>query len=150
MSQLETTVRTEIEALHDFFTLWFSGKCGQDRDLFDMGLTSRMAEDVLLIQPGGGVLGKASFCDAVWKGYGFSPQFRIAIRNVELRPIIFEDYVLVTYEEWQRGAVNSTPPDNGRLASVLFSVQDERPAKWLHIHETWLPKARYTQAAFDF
>ena len=150
MSKLKEAVRTEIEALHDFFALWFSGKCAHDRALFNIGLSERMDDKVLLIQPGGKALAKDAFCDAVWKGYGFSPDFRIKIRNVTLRPITLQDHVLAIYEEWQRGAVNSTPPDNGRLASVLFSLNAGRPAKWLHIHETWLPEARYTPEAFSF
>lgn len=30
------------------------------------------------------------------------------------------DFILATYEGWQRNALASKPPDNGRIASVLF------------------------------
>ena len=151
MTGLQGAVQAEIEDLHIFFIEWFSGACAKDDAVFDRRVTDRMADDLVLIPPGGNAIDKKIICDAVRGGYGLSPDFRIVIRNVELRPVKLAGHVLAIYEEWQRGAVNSTPPDNGRVASVLFKLDDQgRPEKWLHIHETWLPEARYTNEAFDF
>ena len=143
-------VTDEIIALHDFFTEWFPGRCAQDESLFNARLTDRMDENLILVQPGGRSIDKQTFCDAVWSGYGKSPDFRAIIRNVELRPVTLEGHVLVTYEEWQRGAVNSMPEDNARTASVLFALEDEKPRRWIHIHETWLPDDRITPQSMDF
>ena len=59
--------------------------------------------------------------------------------------------MLATYEEWQRNALASTPPDNGRVATVLF--EDDRAEdrlRWLHIHETWLPEEVMAAGPYDF
>ena len=150
MSSLLQSVSDEIVALHDFFTDWFSGRCAKDDALFKRRLIDRMDEDLVLIQPGGESIGKTVFCNAVWNGYGKSPEFRAIIRNVELRPAELPQHVLVTYEEWQRGAKNSKPEDNARVASVLFALDDDQPGRWIHIHETWLPDRRVTPEAMDF
>lgn len=150
MTALLTAVTQEIVALHDFFTDWFPGRCAQDEALFNDRLTDRMDDDLILIQPGGESINKTVFCNAVWSGYGKSPSFRAIIRNVELRPIEVPGFVLVTYEEWQRGAQNSKPEDNARVASVLFAMTGDQPKCWTHIHETWLPDNQITPEAMDF
>lgn len=57
-------------------------------------------------------------------------------------------HVLVTYEEWQRHALASMPPDNGRLSTALFDCADG--LRWLHVHETWLPAAQMAAGPYDF
>lgn len=71
-------------------------------------------------------------------GYGSNPDFRIEIREGELRG--FESQgglALFTYAEYQTGARQTVPADNVRVSTVLFSIGDgsTRPL-WLHIHET--------------
>ncbi|MGB1016836.1 MAG: hypothetical protein ACPG4T_22035, partial [Nannocystaceae bacterium] len=80
--------------------------------------------------------------------YGNSPGFAIAIRRVQVR-WQRGTTILATYEEWQRNARRSTPPDNGRAATVLFEDLGTR-LSWLHIHETWLPAEIMAAGPFDF
>jgi len=143
-------VLAEIEALHQFFERWFTGSCERSDAVFQQGLSARLSDDIVLIQPNGRALGKSTFCNAVQSGFGGSPEFRVKIRNLQLRPIRAGETILATYEEWQRGAVNSTPPDNGRAATVVFERSDTGALLWTHIHETWLPEERYDADAFDF
>ncbi len=60
--------------------------------------------------------------------------------------------VLATYEEWQKGALNSKPPNNGRVSSAVFLKDRSRPngLMWLHVHETWLPEAVVSADPFSF
>lgn len=147
----EATARAEIEGLHEFFVDWFGGLISNDEATYHARFAERFAADCELIQPSGATLSRDVFFGAVQGSYNSSPDFRIAIRNVRVRCELPGGYTLVTYEEWQRNAVNSTPPDNARAASVLFedrSSQD-RP-HWLHIHETWLPVSDTPPERFDF
>lgn len=127
-------VAKEIEALHEFFVAWFTGSIAESE--FETGFMARFDPDFLLIPPAGIVLDRDGIASAVRDGYGSNPGFRIAIRNVRVRRV-FEGHVLATYEEWQRNALASEPPDNARLATVLFA--DTRPLRWLYVHETWMP-----------
>ena len=81
------------------------------------------------------------------RAHGSNPDFRIAIRNVVVRRVM-PDVVLATYEEWQRNALASTPPDNARLATVAFARTE--PLRWLHVHETWLPGEVAAAGPYDF
>ena len=58
------------------------------------------------------------------------------------------DMVLATYEEWQRNALASDPPDNGRIATVLLELGPD--IVWHHVHETWLPPDRIRAGSYDF
>lgn len=144
-SEFETRAREEIEALHEFFVGWFSGALGEDA--FEAGFLSRFDPAFLLIPPAGTTLSLEELADGVRQSHATNPEFRIAIRNVTLRRVL-DRQLLVTYEEWQRNALASTPPDNGRAASVLFEVGER--LRWLHVHETWLPEAVMTTGPYDF
>ena len=147
----EAQARLEIEALHEFFVDWFGGKIAADERVFHQRFSSRFHPDCELIQPSGLTLNTSDFFHAVRSSYGSSPDFRIAIRNVRVRHALPDGYSLVTYEEWQRNAVNSTPPDNARAASVLFYRPNDNTAPlWMHIHETWLPLVQVPPSRFDF
>jgi hypothetical protein len=141
----EVAVRTEIEALHEFFVGWFSGALRTSE--FESGFMARFSPDFLLVPPAGTLLNLVQFSGAVRSAHGTSPTFRIAIRDVTIRRR-FDGHILATYEEWQRNALASTPPDNARIATVL--LRDTRPLQWLHIHETWLPEAIARAGPYDF
>jgi hypothetical protein len=83
----------------------------------------------------------------VQAGYNTNPTFRIAIRNVTVRRVLGGE-VLATYEEWQRNALASTPPENARIATVLFKNSDS--LEWLHIHETKMPEEVAAAGPYDF
>ena len=80
-------------------------------------------------------------------GYGSNPDFRIAIRNVKVCRVL-DQYILATYEVWQRNARASKTPDNARIATALF--ENAERLRWLHIHETWMPASCVTADSFDF
>jgi hypothetical protein len=141
----EDVVRSEIEGLHAFFVGWFSGAL--PRSEFESGFRVRFASDFLLVPPAGTLLTLDQLSEGVRSAHGTNREFLIAIRNVTLRRR-FDGHILATYEEWQRNALASKPPDNARIASVLF--RDTRPLQWLHIHETWLPEAVSRAGPYDF
>ena len=142
---LEDEVRAEIEALHAFFVGWFSGRLAQSE--FEAGFLERFDRDFLLVPPAGMLLRLDDLAGSVRSAHATNPDFRIVIRNVTVRRQL-DGHVLATYEEWQRNALASTPPDNARIASVLF--RDTRPLRWLHVHETWMPEAIARAGPYDF
>ncbi len=138
-------VTEEVEGLHAFFVEWFSGRSAEGD--FESGFSVRFAEDLVFIPPAGTLLGLSDLSSAVHAGHGSNAEFRVQIRNVRIHRE-FGGCVLATYEEWQRNALASTPPDNARLATVLFRMGDR--LEWLHIHETWLPAEVMAQGPYDF
>ena len=144
---LQSAVREEIEALHRFFVGWFSGEIPESDAAFQKGFRSRFDDKFLLIPPAGLVLDLSQLESSIRAGHANNPEFRIAIRNVTVRQV-FGDFLLATYEEWQRNALASTPPDNGRIASVVF--QTGHRLRWIHVHETWMPKEVMAAGPYDF
>jgi hypothetical protein len=143
--QLEDRVRDEIEALHAFFVGWFGGTLAESA--FEEGFLRRFDPDFRLVPPAGTLLALEDLAGSVRRGHATNPRFRIAIRNVRVQRVL-EGHVLATYEEWQGNALASKPPDNGRIASVLFRVGE--PLCWLHVHETWLPQDVQSAGPYDF
>lgn len=144
-SPIYDRVRREVEGLHEFFVGWFGGSL--PKSAFAAGFLSRFAEDLVFIPPAGRLLGLTDLTSSIQSAYASNPEFRVRIRNVQIQRE-FDGLVLATYEEWQRNALASTPADNGRLASVLFSPSE--PLQWLHIHETWLPRDVMAAGPYDF
>ena len=147
-TSLEDAVSGEIEALHEFFVSWFGGQQPNTEASFERGLASRLDMDFSLIQPGGVTLTRDALLNAIRAGHGSNPEFRIAIREVTLRRTIGA-HVLATYEEWQRNAKASRPHENARVATVLLSTDSDR-MRWLHVHETWLPREVMEAGPYDF
>lgn len=144
-NELEVIVRTEIEDLHKFFVGWFTGVL--DVSHFDEGFLARFDPDFLLIPPAGIILSLDTLTSSIKNTYDTNPDFRIAIRNVKVQRVLGNE-IIATYEEWQRNALASTPPDNGRIATVIFKKTE--PLQWLHVHETWMPESVQKRGPFDF
>ena len=144
-SKLESEVRDEIVALHEFFVGWFSGTL--PTSAFETQFLPRFSPDFLLIPPAGILLTLEDFQAGLRASHGTNPDFRIAIRNVRLRGVL-DSHLLATYEEWQRNALASKPPDNARIASVVFNRAPS--LQWLHVHETWLPEAVALAGPYNF
>lgn len=144
---LQTAVREEIEDLHRFFVGWFTGVLPREDEVFEKEFLARLDADFVLIPPAGITLDRASLAGGLKADHGNNPDFRIAIRNVQVRREE-GDLVLATYEEWQRDATASTPENNGRVSSVLFRRNDD--LRWLHVHETWLPEELMAAGPYDF
>ncbi|MEP3036007.1 MAG: hypothetical protein ABJO67_16885, partial [Pseudoruegeria sp.] len=143
MTTLEAVTK-EIVDLHDFFTEWFNGTA--DRDQLEPRFLSRLHQDVQFIPPEGQVMTGAGLKDGFGRGYGSNPDFRIQIRDVDVR---YEcgHLVLATYTEWQTGAALSAEANNARVTTVLMEMTC--PVTWLHIQETWLPEAVRAAGSFD-
>ncbi len=145
---LKQTIAGEIIALHEFLAGWLNGTLSNDDTLFAQHLESRLVPGFINVQPSGAVLERAHLLRQIRGGYGLSPDFNIAIRNVVVRKEFGEGLTLATYEEYQRGAKNSAPR-NARLSSVLMRPRDGM-ADWYSIHETWLPDDKHAAQHFDF
>jgi len=144
MTTLER-VTEEIVDLHDFFTEWFNGTA--DRDQLEPRFLSRVHENLQFIPPEGQVMTSSMLKEGFERGYGSNADFRIQIRDVDIR---YErgNTVLATYTEWQTGASQSANANNARVTSVLMEMST--PATWLHIQETWLPESVRSADSFDF
>jgi len=144
-TNIEDAIRTEVEALHERFVGWFTGQLPEAA--FETEVLARFDPEFILIPPAGVVLDRDSLGEMLHSAHGSNADFRIAIRNVQLRQKL-NGYLLATYEEWQRNALASDPPDNARVASVVF--RQTEPLKWLHVQETWLPEAVAAAGPYDF
>jgi hypothetical protein len=141
----ESAVRTEVEELHKFFVGWFSGAL--NASTFDTEFLPRFSPDFHIVPPAGTLMNLGQLTAAIRSTHGTNPEFRIAIRNVTIRAQ-FDGHILATYEEWQRNALASKPPDNARIATAV--LRDTRPLQWLHVHETWLPRNIMDAGPYDF
>ena len=144
-NELENIVRTEIEDLHKFFVGWFTGTL--DNKSFESGFLSRFDSGFLLIPPAGIILPLDELSTSIKNTYDTNPDFDIAIRNVKVQRVLGNE-IIATYEEWQRNALSSTPPNNGRVATVVFKKTE--PLQWLHVHETWMPETVQSAGPYDF
>jgi hypothetical protein len=140
-------VREEIESLHCFFVGWFSGRIEKNKDLFAAEFLKRFDPTFQLIPPAGNLLGLDQLAGLLLSSHGANPEFRIAIRDVQVRQYD-SGFVLATYQEWQRGALASTPANNARISSAIFRV--DHGLKWFHVHETWLPREVMEAGPYDF
>lgn len=155
-SEIEASVREEVERLHAFISGWFRGEVSESNALFEASFASRLAPELINIQPAGAVLTRAELMEGIRAGYGANPDFRITISEVMLRwssaageARVTEEGVhsgdvggdsvvaLATYREFQEGAKQTVPPDNTRVTTVLMRLggPGEGPL-WLHLHET--------------
>ncbi|MBX2802111.1 MAG: DUF4440 domain-containing protein [Myxococcales bacterium] len=124
-------IRQEVEDVHRFFVRWFTGVAeAAELDAF----AARLHPDVQFIGPSGARTDRAGLIGMFEGRHGANPGFAIDITEVQLVHDL-GDHIVATYIEWQRGAKNTTPPDNARLTTVLLT----RDLKWRHIHETALP-----------
>ncbi len=138
-ASLDRVVR-DIEQLHEFFVAWFAADAARDRDLFEAAVGGRLAPGFTIVTPAGRLLERAQILAGIEADHGSNPGFRIEIRQPRLLHRQGA-LILVTYEEWQQGARNVTPANNGRLSTALLAECDGPPngLSWLHVHETWLP-----------
>ena len=92
-----------------------------------------------LVPPSGELLTLRELQAGLQRSHATNPELRITVRNVKVHRVL-NDFVLATYEEWQRSTSASTSSNSARISSVVF--HGTRTLRWLHVHETWLPDAR--------
>ncbi|MCU9849254.1 nuclear transport factor 2 family protein [Defluviimonas sp. WL0024] len=145
-----TEVERIIHDIHDFFTDWVGGRCPSDDDTFRRRALDYISDDLVAIFPAGRSFGKADFEGYMTGIYGSNPDFRIKIKDVQVRHL-GADMAVVTYQEWQRGAKDSDDPENGRVTTmVLGKGAGDRGLTILQVHETWLPEEVVAKGDFDF
>lgn len=136
--------------IHDFFTDWVGGRCPGDADTFRQRALDHISDDLVAIFPAGRTFAKADFEGYMTGIYGSNPDFRIQIRDVQVRHLSAE-MAVANYEEWQRGAKDSDEPNNGRVTTmVLGNGGADNRLQILQVHETWLPKDVVANGEFDF
>jgi hypothetical protein len=136
MSDLLAEVRAEVEALHDFFTGWFSGALPESDAVFARGLADHFHPDFEIVLPSGTVHDRDGILTPLRQAWGTNPGFRTVVRDVRvLGEWPGAGLVLAAYVEAQTGARNTTPADNLRHSTVLFERIAGRLV-WRHLHET--------------
>jgi len=141
----------EVVNLHRFFEEWLAGVLPDTDVAFERCVTA-MGAQFELITPSGERFDRAALLDQLRGGNGSrGAGFRLWVDNLTTRPLAGGVH-LVTYEEWQKNAINSTPADNGRVSSAVLAEAHTLglPFQWLHLHETWLPPGRIAGEPFDF
>ncbi len=133
----EAAAIAEIKRLHVFFETWFAGRVPQAR--LETDLAQVLHPQFAYVMPSGAVVDRADVLEMIRPAYGSNPAFRIEIRAPKLLGAFAEARLLhATYVEHQFGAINTTPPENARRATVLFEVAGGK-LTWRHIQETGLP-----------
>lgn len=133
-TQLESSVRNEVEALHKFFVGWFAGDLPMG--VLETEFLPRFDRDFHLISPTGSILTLADLQTALQRSHATNPGLRIVVRNVKVHQIL-SGLIVATYEEWQRGAQDPMFANSARISTVV--LDQTRSLRWLHVHESWLP-----------
>ncbi len=137
MKELKQKIEQEIIDLHDVFIEWFTGS--SDKVGLEDKLTSRFFEETVFITTQGHSVNYEGLMNMFQNGYGVNSILKIAISNVEVLQEI-DDYVLATYVEWQTNDPNPEVTGNYTIRKSTALISSKAPFKWLHIHETMMPK----------
>ena len=123
----------EVIELHGIIQDWMAGTVPKTEAAFSWFRNALDAEFVI-IHPTGVAECYEELLKSFWSAHGIQDEnFVIEIRNLNHR-ITFENFSLVTYEEWQFG----TAP-TARFSTVLFKrTEKDSRVRWLHLHETWM------------
>ena len=135
--ELEQRLLNEVVEFHDFIAQWFRGEVEDDALLFDHHTKQKLAPDFINIQPLGLVLTREQLLDPIFQAHGVNADFDISIREFHLMFVGKEDsFAVARYIEDQSGARNTIPPNNSRISSVGFRLEDQ--ILWQFCHETGL------------
>ncbi len=104
MTDLTTLVRKEIEDLHVFLVGWFTGAIPESD--FEPRFLDHLDPDLVFVPPAGTRLERDVLAAAIRQGYASNPDFRIEIRDVQIRHVL-DNHVVATYEEWQRNILET-------------------------------------------
>lgn len=135
LDMLETQLREEVIALHDFFVGWYNASLPESA--FDTEFMARLDDGFTIIMPSGARLDHETLVSSMRASYGKKPGSHIEIRNVCLLQAT-GGIAVAQYEEWQYNQQASPGVGSGRISTVIFSLGDK--LQWLHVHETWLPE----------
>lgn len=150
MSLAPEKIETLVHEIHSFFTDWIGGFCPNDAEILRTRALDRISDDFVAIFPAGRRSGKSDFKDYMSAGYGSNPRFRIKITDVSVAHLR-KEMAVVNYREWQRGAINSDEPNNGRISTMVVGPRSSGDGlEILQVHETWLPREDIEKADFNF
>lgn len=131
-----SALEAEVRRLHEVFVDWFAGRCPPCDAYFEEQVMAHLAADFVYVHPSGQVSFRDELAAGIKRAYASNPRFEIEVEDVQLR---FADAgsATITYVEVQRGASHAPAPDNRRISTALFALEDGRRV-WKHVHETWL------------
>jgi hypothetical protein len=130
-----SAARDEVVGLHEFFVEWFTGVL-EDTDVVFARFADVMHPEFSMIVPSGGLLDRETVVGSVRAAHATADaSFGIEIRDV-VDCVVWDDAVLVTYEEWQ---LVGDRVDNCRVSTVLFvrAPTSSNGVQWRHLHETF-------------
>lgn len=142
-------IETAIHDIHDFFTDWVGGRCPGDAETFQRNALDRISDDLVAIFPAGRRFGKDDFKGYMSSIYGSNPDFRIKIRDIRVNHVNGK-MAVVNYQEWQKAAKDSDPPNNGRITTMVLAEKPSGGVEILQVHETWLPEDLVANGDFEF
>ena len=134
---MKEVCRKEVNDLHQFFEDWVSGALPKTEESYAR-VQQALSDDFAIVGPDGRLTQRDPLLNGLYAAHLGRPNFRIWIENYQLHPQLGE-LAIVTYEEWQEieGEVTA------RLSTAVFQQDAAAPngVRWLHVHETWLPKS---------
>lgn len=133
-SSLAEACAAEVDELHAFFELWFTGELPATREALGR-FSDVLAEDFRMIQPSGLTRTRDGITTDVFDAHAAHDAVTVETSSFEPRHV-GESTCLGTYEEWQTTGDERT----GRVATALFRRAPAAPngVEWVHLHETWL------------
>ena len=123
----------EVKNLHAVIQDWMTGSVPKTEAAFSL-FRNALDTEFVIIHPTGVAERYEEILKSFWSAHGIQDKnFVIEIQNLNHR-ITFDNFSLVTYEEWQFG----TAP-TARFSSVLFkNTKKDNRVRWIHLHETWM------------
>ncbi len=134
MMNIAAAAQKEVIGLHQFFEVWFTGAVENNPVVF-LRVAEALARDFHYVVPSGRTFVYPEVIEQIRGAHGGRRQFRIEIRNMQVREVIDGTHALVQYEEHQWTVGEKT----ARVSSALFRANEKAPAgvEWVHLQETW-------------
>jgi hypothetical protein len=132
---MEPAFEREVRDLHEIIRAWLAGTCPDDDATF-AGFADALDADFVIISPRGVPTGRRELLKEFRAAHGaLGGDFELWIDECRLRAA-GPDWLLGTYEEWQRAGGETT----ARLSTVLFfrDTGARNGLRWRHLHETWI------------
>jgi hypothetical protein len=131
---MASAARSEVHALHEFFTRWFRGEIAEASGI--ERVTAALSAEFRMVPPSGLALGREDVLAGLRRARASRPaDFTIVIAGAE---VIWSDadHALVVYVEHQTAAGGMSE----RRSSAFFIRQPAAPngVQWRHLQETWM------------
>lgn len=139
----------EVLEFHRLYCAWLRGEHDDPERVLQEQWIPRCHPQLAFVMPGGSILTFDDLLPIFEEAHGSNPAFATDVRAFTL---LHADRgsALVRFEEWHRGSLNTPRPDNGRLSSVLFTLEGSERVRWRHLQQTWLPDELVREEPFEF